>query len=77
MRPDPEMAHPRPGFIEIGRQRLDDPMTCPRCGEHLTELRVMERSGPKETVWLYDCPIYGDNVWGGRGHSDSPPPPLG
>jgi len=37
----------------------------------------MERRDPKETVWLYDCPICGTNVSGGRGHEDAQHPPLG
>jgi hypothetical protein len=67
------MAHPRPGFVEVELQPLAEPVQCNGCGASLTEVRVMERRGRKETVRLYDCPICGDNLWGGRGPAaDSP-----
>jgi predicted RNA-binding Zn-ribbon protein involved in translation (DUF1610 family) len=71
------MPRPRPGFVEIGLQQLDEPVTCPGCGTEVSEVRVMERRSPKETVWLYDCPVCGDNLRGGRGHGDAPQPPVG
>ena len=70
------MPHPRLGFVELGIQPLDEPVRCPSCGAELVELRVMERRGPKETVWLYDCPSCGTNVSGGRGHGNAQHPPL-
>jgi hypothetical protein len=61
----------RPGFTEIGLEKLDEPVTCHKCGTNLTEARVMERRGRDETVWLLDCPVCGDNLSGGRGPADA------
>ena len=71
------MPHPRPGFTEIGFHRLDEPQVCGSCGAEVIEARVMERRSPKETVWLFDCPNCGDNLWGTRGHVDASRPAVG
>jgi hypothetical protein len=47
---NPAVTYPRPGFVEIELQRLDESVRCHTCGATVNEVRVMERRTSKATV---------------------------
>jgi uncharacterized protein with PIN domain len=74
---NPAVTYPRPGFVEIELQRLDESVRCHTCGATVNEVRVMERRTSKATVSLYDCPVCGVNLWGDRGLGSDTASPTG